>query len=83
MNEYDSNRIYDSVSKLGFVKTKNQSNADFQKSKKKNILKCSATIQDLYLALEFLTCSKSVTGHICLLDGGAHLAPPLRDVALK
>ncbi len=28
MNEYDSNRIYDSVSKLGFVKTKNQSNAD-------------------------------------------------------
>ena len=28
MNEYDSNRIYDSVSKLGFVKTLNQSNAD-------------------------------------------------------
>ena len=28
MNEYDSNRIYDSVSKLGFVKTTNQSNAD-------------------------------------------------------
>ena len=28
MNEYDSNRIYDSVSKLGFVKTINQSNAD-------------------------------------------------------
>ena len=28
MNEYDSNRIYDSVSKLGFVKTSNQSNAD-------------------------------------------------------
>ena len=28
MNEYDSNRIYDSVSKLGFVKTNNQSNAD-------------------------------------------------------
>ena len=28
MNEYDSNRIYDSVSKLGFVKTKNQSDAD-------------------------------------------------------
>ena len=24
MNEYDSNRIYDSVSKLGFVKTNNQ-----------------------------------------------------------
>ena len=28
MNEYDSNRIYDSVSKLGFIKTTNQSNAD-------------------------------------------------------
>ena len=28
MNEYDSNRIYDSVSKLGFIKTSNQSNAD-------------------------------------------------------
>ncbi len=28
MNEYDSNRIYDSVSKLGFVKTSDQSNAD-------------------------------------------------------
>ncbi len=28
MNEYDSNRIYDSVSKMGFVKTTNQSNAD-------------------------------------------------------
>ena len=28
MNEYDSKRIYDSVSKLGFVKTTNQSNAD-------------------------------------------------------
>ncbi len=28
MNEYDSNRIYDSVSKLGLVKTSNQSNAD-------------------------------------------------------
>ena len=28
MNEYDSNRIYDSVRKLGFTKTTNQSNAD-------------------------------------------------------
>ena len=28
MNEYDSNRIYDSVSKLGFTKTDNQSNAE-------------------------------------------------------
>ena len=28
MNEYDSNRIYDSVSKLGYIKTTNQSEAD-------------------------------------------------------
>ena len=28
MNEYDSNRLYDSVSKLGYVKTSNQSDAD-------------------------------------------------------
>ena len=27
MNEYDSNRIYDNVSKLGFIKTDNQENA--------------------------------------------------------
>ena len=28
MNEYDSNRIYDSVSKIGFTKTNDQSNAE-------------------------------------------------------
>ena len=28
MNEYDSNRIYDSVKKIGFKKTSNQSEAD-------------------------------------------------------
>ena len=28
MNEYDSNRIYDNVSKLGFIKTENQENAE-------------------------------------------------------
>ncbi len=28
MNEYDSNRIYDNVSKIGFVKTEDQSNAE-------------------------------------------------------
>ena len=27
MNEYDSNRIYDSLNKIGFVKTNDQSNA--------------------------------------------------------
>ena len=50
---------------------------------KKNILNSSATIDDLYLALDFLTNSNSVTGHISLLDGGSHLAPPSRDVAIK
>ena len=28
MNEYDSNRIYDSVKKLDFIKTNDQKNAD-------------------------------------------------------
>ena len=28
MNEYDSNRIFDSVRKLGFIKTNDQSSAD-------------------------------------------------------
>ena len=28
MNEYDSNRIYDSLNKIGFVKTNDQSNAE-------------------------------------------------------
>lgn len=62
---------------------KGQAIGEFEHSHKKNILKSSATIEDLYLALDFLTNSRSVTGHISLLDGGAHLAPPLRDVALK
>ena len=29
MNEYDSNRIYDNVSQLGFKKTEDQANADW------------------------------------------------------
>ena len=28
MNEYDSNRIYDNISNLGFVKTEDQANAE-------------------------------------------------------
>ena len=28
MNEYDSNRIYDSVKRLGFIKSQKQENAD-------------------------------------------------------
>ena len=61
----------------------NQNDKEFKKSHKKNILNSSATINDLYLALDFLADSNSVTGHISLLDGGAHLAPPSRDVAFK
>ena len=61
----------------------NQNEKDFIESHKKNILNSSATIDDLYLALDFLTNSSSVTGHISLLDGGSHLAPPPRDVAIK
>ena len=41
-----------------------QAIGEFEDSHIKNILKSSATIKDLYLALDFLTNSKSVTGHI-------------------
>ena len=54
----------------------------FEYSHKQNLLKSSATIEEILNAIQFLIKSKSVTGHVTLLDGGAHLAPPRRDVGL-
>lgn len=54
----------------------------FQHSHKQNLLKSSATVEEILNAIQFLIISKSVTGHVTLLDGGAHLAPPRRDVGL-
>ncbi len=58
-----------------------QSIEEFKVSHKKNILRNSSSIEDIQMALKFLIKTKSITGHISLLDGGAHLSPPKRDVA--
>ena len=47
------------------------------------MLKKSSTIKELENALDFLIDSPSITGHVVLLDGGAHLSPPKRDVSFE
>ncbi len=54
----------------------------FEKSHKKNLLKSSSTVEEILNAIQLIINSKSMTGHVTLLDGGAHLAPPKRDVGL-
>ena len=54
----------------------------FEKSHKKNLLKSSSTVEEILNAIQLIINSKSMTGHITVLDGGAHLAPPRRDVGL-
>jgi len=59
-----------------------QDQKSFEKSHKQNLLKSSSTVEEVLNAIQFLIKSKSITGHVTLLDGGAHLAPPRRDVGL-
>ena len=54
----------------------------FEKSHKKNLLKSSSTVQEILDAVQLIINTKSMTGHVTVLDGGAHLAPPRRDVGL-
>jgi len=54
----------------------------FEKSHKKNLLKASSTVEEILNAIQLIINSKSMTGHVILLDGGAHLAPPRKDVGL-
>ena len=54
----------------------------FKKSHKKNLLKSSSTVEEILNTIQLIIHSKSMTGHVTLLDGGAHLAPPRRDVGL-
>ena len=54
----------------------------FEKSHKKNLLKSSSTVEEILNAIQLIINTKSMTGHVTVLDGGAHLAPPRRDVAL-
>ena len=54
----------------------------FRKSHKKNLLKSSSTVEEILNSIKLIIHSKSMTGHVILLDGGAHLSPPRRDVGL-
>ena len=54
----------------------------FRKSHKKNLLKSSSTVEEILNTIKLIIHSKSMTGHVILLDGGAHLSPPRRDVGL-
>ena len=54
----------------------------FKKSHKKNLLKSSSSVKEILNTIQLIIHSKSMTGHVTLLDGGAHLAPPRRDVGL-
>ncbi len=59
-----------------------QDEKEFIKSHKKNLLKSSSTVEEILNTIKLIIHSKSMTGHVILLDGGAHLAPPRRDVGL-
>ncbi len=62
---------------------KNQNIDKFKKAHKKNLLGKSSTVEEIILALKFLINSPSITGHVSILDGGAHLSPPRRDVSIE
>ena len=47
-----------------------------------NLLNSSSTVEEILNTINLIINSKSMTGHVTLLDGGAHLAPPRRDVGL-
>ena len=54
----------------------------FEKSHRNNLLKSSSTVDEILNAIQLIINTKSMTGHVTVLDGGAHLAPPRRDVGL-
>ena len=58
-----------------------QTEAEFQAAHKRNLLKQGATVSEIVAAMRLLLTSPSMTGHTIVLDGGAHLNPPMRDVA--
>ncbi len=60
-----------------------QSEKDFEEAHKNNLLKNSSSVKEIEDAILFLLNSHSVTGEILLMDGGAHLCPPRRDVSIK
>ena len=58
-----------------------QSEAEFRRSHKRNLLGQGAQIKEIVAAMHLLLDTASITGDVIILDGGAHLQPPARDVA--
>ena len=51
-----------------------QSQAEFEKSHKRNLLGQGATIAEIVAAMRLLLSASSITGEVVILDGGAHAA---------
>lgn len=58
-----------------------QNETEFQQAHRRNLLEQGATVPEIVAAMRLLLTSSSMTGHTIVLDGGAHLNPPMRDVA--
>jgi NAD(P)-dependent dehydrogenase (short-subunit alcohol dehydrogenase family) len=58
-----------------------QSQAEFEASHKRNLLGQGALVPEIVATMRLLLCASSMTGEVVILDGGAHLCPPARDVA--
>ena len=58
-----------------------QTQAEFEQAHKHNLLGAGAETAEIVAAMRLILNSPSMTGHVIVLDGGAHLSPPARDVA--
>jgi len=58
-----------------------QTETEFKQSHKRNLLGQGAEISEIVAAMQLILSSRSMTGEVIVLDGGAHLQPPARDVA--
>jgi NAD(P)-dependent dehydrogenase (short-subunit alcohol dehydrogenase family) len=58
-----------------------QTEAEFRQSHKRNLLGQGANLSEIVAAMELILSASSMTGEVIVLDGGAHLQPPARDVA--
>ncbi len=58
-----------------------QSQAEFEASHKRNLLGQGAILSEIVATMHLLLSASSMTGEVVILDGGAHLCPPARDVA--
>ena len=58
-----------------------QTEEEFKLSHKRNLLGQGASIKEIVAAMHLLLDTSSITGEVIILDGGAHLQPPARDVA--